>query len=272
MAVIDLSFSETLQLIANFRKHPIIYDPSSIGYNDRKMKAEAWKTISREMGIHPETCKRKMESLLSSCRREKKLILKAREANGTYEPKWKYWNYFKFLRGLADDEEDPLGKAPDNPPDRKIDSPWSTARMLAHKYRDVDYPIEPIKKSESKQKTNAAQDDDEYTALGTMVEAKLKKMLEVQRFYAETIIHQALYKGLLFQLTNRSEIRDTDLPQMQMNVDTTKSNSTSSQKDENSPHDEDSCINSNIPTKRRKESPLLESQCLESPDVFKQML
>lgn len=114
MAFLDLTFAETLKLIASFRKHPIIYDLSAIGYNDRKMKANAWQDVADEVGIRPDLCKKKMQSLMASYRKEKKSAQRAKDdGNETYQVKWRYWNHFKFLRGLADDEEDPLGSVPD---------------------------------------------------------------------------------------------------------------------------------------------------------------
>lgn len=66
------------------------------------------------MGIRPDLCKRKMESLMSSYRREKKNAQRAKdEGDETFQLKWRYWNHFKFMRGLADDDEDPLGSVPD---------------------------------------------------------------------------------------------------------------------------------------------------------------
>ncbi|KAF5301920.1 hypothetical protein FQR65_LT19178 [Abscondita terminalis] len=48
---------------------------------------------------------------------------------------------------------------------------------------------------------------DEYDALGIMVAAKLRKMDEKQRLFAENLINRALYAGTLGKLTEESEIR-----------------------------------------------------------------
>lgn len=95
---------------------------------------------------------------------------------------------------------------------------WSTSKMLAHKHRNVEMSPLPSKPSssstgqESPEPQNVKGKDDEYTAIGITVEAKLRKMSYDQKLFAENIINQALYKGLLFQLTELSEIRTTDFP------------------------------------------------------------
>lgn len=48
--------------------------------------------------------------------------------------------------------------------------------------------------------------DDEHDTFGKTIAAKLRKMDETQRLYAENIINQALYKGLTFQLTVQSDV------------------------------------------------------------------
>lgn len=48
-------------------------------------------------------------------------------------------------------------------------------------------------------------DGDEHDAFGITVAAKLRKMEENQRLFAENIINQTLYKGMLFQLTPQTE-------------------------------------------------------------------
>lgn len=86
--------------------------------------------------------------------------------------------------------------------------------MLAHKHRKVEMSPLPSKPSSSLTtgKESPEVQNDEYTAIGIMVEAKLRKMSYDQKLFAENIINQALYKGLLFQLTELSEIRTTDFP------------------------------------------------------------
>lgn len=112
----DLTYTESMRLICAFKKHGILWNPHVRGYHNRETKEEAWKIIAAESSIHPEVCKRKMKSLVSSCRREKIKIIKSRSSGkpeDIYDPKWRYWNAFKFLRGLEDDDEDPLGTAPE---------------------------------------------------------------------------------------------------------------------------------------------------------------
>lgn len=151
--------------------------------------------------------------------------------------------------------------------------------MLAHKYRDVAYPVEPMAKTDKKSK-EVKEYDDEYTVIGNMIETKLKKLSKTQRIYAENIINQILYKGLIFQLSHRSEIRDTDFPSSQTQNEVSKpeldrSEQSSSHMNtfvEDKPEDchFSSLLDPSIPRKRRREYSS-DSMSSDSPDTYKQM-
>lgn len=112
----DFTHAETLTLLNIYKKFPVLWDPKARGYHDRKLKANAWSEISAEVQVHPEICKRKVDSLFASYRREKKKLVKSRTSDGpgsVMVPKWRFWNAFRFVRGLAEDDEDPLGDGPE---------------------------------------------------------------------------------------------------------------------------------------------------------------
>lgn len=112
----DFTHAETLVLLNTFKKFPILWNAKSSGYHDRKLKANAWNEISVEVSVHPEICKRKIDSLFASYRREKTKLVKSRTTDApdnVMMPKWRFWNAFRFIRGLADDDEDPLGDGPE---------------------------------------------------------------------------------------------------------------------------------------------------------------
>lgn len=148
--------------------------------------------------------------------------------------------------------------------------------MLAHKYRDVAYPIEPLAKTDKKSKVV----DDEYTVIGNAIETKLKKLSKAQRIYAENIINQILYRGLIFQLSRRSEIRDSDFPPCSTQNEVSKpesdrSGQCSSHTNTSTQAKPEECHFSafqdqNIPMKRKRDySP--DSMSADSPDTYKEM-
>lgn len=107
----EWSRDQTVRLIRSLKRQEILWNSRSKSYRDRKKKAIAWSTVETEVGIPIDICKRRVESLLASCRREKNKIIKSKtmdEPEFVYEPKWTYWKEFKFLRGVPDDEADAL--------------------------------------------------------------------------------------------------------------------------------------------------------------------
>jgi hypothetical protein len=61
---------------------------------------------------------------------------------------------------------------------------------------------EIVKKSE----TILLTPEDEYDALGKTIAAKMRKMNEYQRIFADKLINDVLFKGLLEQLTPSTQI------------------------------------------------------------------
>ena len=67
---------KVLDLIEEYRKRPILWDPQNAHYYKTPLKLDAWWEISSVFGfndtkISVETCKKKIESILASFRREK---------------------------------------------------------------------------------------------------------------------------------------------------------------------------------------------------------
>lgn len=113
---LDLTYPEIMKIICAFKKQGALWNPHLTDFHNRQVKEEAWMVVAAESGIEVVTCKRKMKSLMSSGRREKARIINSRRSGNPediIEPTWRYWNALKFLRGLEDDDEDPLGTAPE---------------------------------------------------------------------------------------------------------------------------------------------------------------
>jgi hypothetical protein len=58
----------------------IIWDPKHAMHFNKIKKQDAWKLLGKEMNRRVDECKKKMENLLSSLRREK---MKMRKSSGT---------------------------------------------------------------------------------------------------------------------------------------------------------------------------------------------
>ncbi|XP_054007406.1 transcription factor Adf-1-like [Hylaeus anthracinus] len=90
---------KALELIEAYRKHPILWDPTNQGFKLTRKKLDEWKELSEEIKVSVDESKRKIESLLTSYRRE-------RQREGTsyglgkdevYHSKWFAFQAMQFL-------------------------------------------------------------------------------------------------------------------------------------------------------------------------------
>nr|CAD7464539.1 unnamed protein product [Timema tahoe] len=105
----EWSRNQTFKLIQAFKGHDILWDSTRDDYRDRAKKLCAWAAVASQVGASVDECRKRMESMLASFRRERaKVVKSARSPVGGYRPKWAYWKELVFLcdsnvlRGLAD--------------------------------------------------------------------------------------------------------------------------------------------------------------------------
>lgn len=89
------------ELIAQFRTHPVLWNPKHENYRDRLSKSRAWDDIASNLRVERYVCERKMNILRTQFRREwnrKKYSL----MNGKIvrESKWYAYRSLQFLEGV----------------------------------------------------------------------------------------------------------------------------------------------------------------------------
>ncbi|XP_074031587.1 uncharacterized protein [Leptinotarsa decemlineata] len=97
----NLNKEDSLQLIQEYQKHRMLWDPTDKWYFHKIKKNDAWDEVATALNIDVEDAKKKISSLLGSFRREK---AKARKTMGTgkgakdiYRSDWFAFNSFAFL-------------------------------------------------------------------------------------------------------------------------------------------------------------------------------
>ncbi|XP_033342858.1 uncharacterized protein LOC117229980 isoform X2 [Megalopta genalis] len=90
-----------MKLIDAYKKRDIIWDPKHYQHFNKYKKFDAWKEISQEVGRSVDECRRKMERLLSSFRRENMKIRKSigtgKGSNEIYRSTWFAYDSLKFI-------------------------------------------------------------------------------------------------------------------------------------------------------------------------------
>lgn len=72
--------ADVLALIELYEKQPVLWNMKHGGHNNKRLKQKAWEAIGDGLGgVHPAEAKRKMDSLLSSFRRERLRLKKLAE-------------------------------------------------------------------------------------------------------------------------------------------------------------------------------------------------
>jgi hypothetical protein len=69
-----------IQLIDEYKKRDVIWNPKNTEHFNKIKKQDAWEEIGNELNRSVEDCKRKMEYLLASLRRER---MKMKKQMGT---------------------------------------------------------------------------------------------------------------------------------------------------------------------------------------------
>lgn len=79
----DWTSKLTFQLINNYKENANLWDTTDPNYYNKLAKQEAWISIATHLNTTTEECKKKMQSLLASLRREKgKIINRRRKGDG----------------------------------------------------------------------------------------------------------------------------------------------------------------------------------------------
>lgn len=76
----DWDREKCLELIDTYKKYPFLWNPKHGLYYNKTKKNDAWAAIDASLGCAPGVSKKKMDSILSSFRREK---TKGRKLMGT---------------------------------------------------------------------------------------------------------------------------------------------------------------------------------------------
>lgn len=91
-----------LKLIERYRQNPTLWDPTNKRYKLSKFKIDLWKNIAQEFKCEEGEVKRKIESLLTSYRREMRREGAVRSGMGTDEVYHSKWFAFKAMQFLND--------------------------------------------------------------------------------------------------------------------------------------------------------------------------
>ncbi|XP_039282741.1 uncharacterized protein LOC120351020 [Nilaparvata lugens] len=97
----EMSESSILDMIELYKNRALLWNPAHKNYFRRDLKQDAWDEISGVMGLSVDDCKRKMQSLLSSYRREN-LKIKRHQTHlrgESYDSRWFAYDAFKFMEG-----------------------------------------------------------------------------------------------------------------------------------------------------------------------------
>ncbi|XP_022188778.2 transcription factor Adf-1 isoform X2 [Nilaparvata lugens] len=102
----EMGNDKCLDLIDEYRKRPVLWDPKHKHYYLRNKKMEAWEEISSTLGIEIQAAKHKMCSLLGSFRREKTKVKRIIGAgDDCREVPASRWFAFERLQFLMDRED-----------------------------------------------------------------------------------------------------------------------------------------------------------------------
>ncbi|GAB6019109.1 hypothetical protein CHUAL_000730 [Chamberlinius hualienensis] len=86
----EWSSDRIYQLIEMYKEHRMLWDPKDPSYRFANKRQEIWESIGQELGANTNEVQRKMNSLLASYRRERKLETS----------KWFAFDKFDFLHSI----------------------------------------------------------------------------------------------------------------------------------------------------------------------------
>ncbi|KAF5275538.1 hypothetical protein FQR65_LT16596 [Abscondita terminalis] len=211
-----------------YHSFPCLWQIKCKDYSNKKLKNEAYDKLlelCRSVVDNPtrEFVIKKINALRGAFRKELKKVQMSHsgmDEEEKYKPQ--LW-YFNLLMFTTDQEESRQGKDSLDTNLDELDYAENSIELLTEELPSTQQEesntqqIEPPKKCRKrpnkteqlleKAKQVLETTTDEYDALGIMVAAKLRKMDEKQRLFAENLINRALYAGTLGKLTEESEIR-----------------------------------------------------------------
>jgi len=189
------SREHTVILIDLFKKHPILY--SFDGSNSTKSKrVKAYNQIRKELicetgkNFEVEEVKKKILTLKQQFKRECRI----KENMGSNKPS-KLWCY--ELLSFLKDYQTKKGHIRN---DQELMSDDSTDHMFS---RDDETQMEADNKDET---IFLEETDDIFDTIGKNVAIKLRDMTDDQRKYAEDLINQVMYNGLMENLNSDSSL------------------------------------------------------------------
>lgn len=93
----EFSQDNSLTLLGYYQNYPVLWNPKDEFYYNNLKKEDAWSEISALMQISKDECRKKIESLKGSYRREKARIKKT-NTTGTGKYLLNDSFYFEFLQ------------------------------------------------------------------------------------------------------------------------------------------------------------------------------
>ncbi|XP_076667936.1 uncharacterized protein LOC143368762 [Andrena cerasifolii] len=221
-----ISFS----LLEVFEKHESLWNPRHPRYFDTIKKDDAWCTIAQEIGTEAEECKRKVESLKSSYRREKGKIKKStttgRGSDEIYHSKWFAFKAMQFL----DDNTEPRNTISTADMDEAVDADILinpvddvAPEETSPRAKQIKSPKKSCKRKEDPRIDEAFKylktaiharnsESDECPAFGRYVAAKLQKFNNQHRMVAQ---HKS--SNILYEIEMSSLIPPSPNPSQQLN-------------------------------------------------------
>lgn len=96
----DFTDDKILNLISEYEKYPVLWDPKDKFYKLNNKKKEAWDHMGAIFQVSGEVLKKKMNSILNSYRRERQKVIartSRMEGNEVYNSTWFAYNALSFL-------------------------------------------------------------------------------------------------------------------------------------------------------------------------------
>ncbi|KAF2881584.1 hypothetical protein ILUMI_24589 [Ignelater luminosus] len=87
----------TFELINKYKENANLWDANDPNYYNKLAKQEAWIAIATYLNTTTDECKKKMQSLLASLRREKGKIINRRKEGDAYRSSWFAFSKMAFL-------------------------------------------------------------------------------------------------------------------------------------------------------------------------------
>lgn len=91
----------TVPLINYYKEKKLLWDPNDPNYRFVNCRRDAWNDIGTNFGLDGDSVKQKMDILLCMFRREQRKLFDLSSNSSdqsTFQPKWKYYQYFDFLK------------------------------------------------------------------------------------------------------------------------------------------------------------------------------